>query len=113
MNKLLEIKNLKKRYHDKNGETLAIENINLDIYENELEDDILVQGIIDLYYINEKDELVLIDYKTDYVQNEIELVEKYKTQLDIYITALEEALNRRVIKTYIYSTYLDKEIIVK
>ncbi|MBR4672434.1 MAG: ABC transporter ATP-binding protein [Bacilli bacterium] len=35
MNKLLEIKNLKKRYHDKNGETLAIENINLDIYENE------------------------------------------------------------------------------
>lgn len=83
-----------------------------DIYENELEDDILVQGIIDLYYINEKDELVLIDYKTDYVQNEIELVEKYKTQLDIYKTALEEALNRRVIKTYIYSTYLDKEILL-
>ncbi len=35
MNKLLEIRNLKKRYHDKNSETLAIDNINLDVYENE------------------------------------------------------------------------------
>ena len=35
MKKILEIKNLKKLYHDKNGETLAIDNINLDIYENE------------------------------------------------------------------------------
>ena len=29
---------------------------------------VLVQGIIDLYYINKNDELVLVDYKTDYVQ---------------------------------------------
>ena len=35
MNKLLEIKNLKKYYHDINGETLALEQINLDINENE------------------------------------------------------------------------------
>lgn len=35
MKKLLKIENIKKRYHDKNGETLAIEDISLDIYENE------------------------------------------------------------------------------
>jgi NitT/TauT family transport system ATP-binding protein len=35
MNKLLEIKNLKKYYHDLNGEILAIDNISLSINENE------------------------------------------------------------------------------
>ena len=31
MNKIIEIKNLRKYYHDKNGETLAIDNISLEI----------------------------------------------------------------------------------
>lgn len=35
-NKLLEIKNLKKNYHTPNDEILAIDNLNLDIYENEI-----------------------------------------------------------------------------
>ena len=80
------------------------------IYGTDTEESILVQGIIDLYYINQKDELVLVDYKTDYVENQDELITKYKTQLDLYKTALEEALNKKVSKIYIYSTYLDKEI---
>ena len=82
------------------------------IYDIEIEENILVQGIIDLFYINKNDELVLVDYKTDYVQNENELIEKYKIQLEIYKTALEEALNKEVDKIYIYSTYLDKSIII-
>lgn len=75
-------------------------------------DEILVQGIIDLYFINEKDELILVDYKTDYVENGKEelLKNKYKKQLEIYKKALEEALNRKVKKTYIYSLKLNKEI---
>lgn len=75
-------------------------------------DEILVQGIIDLYFINEKDELILVDYKTDYVENGKEelLKNKYKKQLEIYKKALEEALNRKVEKTYIYSLKLNKEI---
>ena len=35
MKKILSIKNLKKRYHDDSGETLAIDDISLDIEENE------------------------------------------------------------------------------
>ena len=70
----------------------------------------LVQGIIDLYYITKADELVLVDYKTDYVQNEEELISKYKVQLDLYKVALEQALQRKVDKIYIYSVYLNKEI---
>ena len=83
-----------------------------EIYNNKIKEDILVQGIIDLYYINEKDELILVDYKTDYVSNEQELVQKYFKQLELYKRALEEALSKKVIKTYIYSTYLNKEILL-
>ena len=83
-----------------------------EIYNQEIEEDILVQGIIDLYYINENDELVLVDYKTDYVENgkEAELLHKYSKQLELYKNALEDALNRKVDKVYIYSVYLEKEI---
>ena len=83
-----------------------------DIYETDIEEDILVQGIIDLYYINNNNELVLVDYKTDYIQNEEELIEKYKEQLDIYKTALEEAMQQKVDRVYIYSTFLDKALMI-
>ena len=83
-----------------------------EIYQNDAEDEILVQGIIDLYYITNNDELVLVDYKTDYVENNSEqsLKAKYNIQLEIYKKALEESLNRKVDKVYIYSTWLNKEI---
>ena len=83
-----------------------------EIYKNSAEDEVLVQGIIDLYYITNNDELVLVDYKTDYVENNNEesLKEKYNVQLSIYKKALEEALKRKVDRVYIYSTWLNKEI---
>ncbi len=66
---------------------------------------ILVQGIIDLYYIDKNDNLVLIDFKTDYISNEPnakeKILDKYKVQLEIYKTALEQALGRKVNKTAI------------
>lgn len=83
-----------------------------EIYKNETDENILVQGIIDLYYINKEDKLILVDYKTDYVanNNEQELIDKYKEQLEIYKRALEQALNRKVEAVYIYSVYLGKNI---
>ena len=85
-----------------------------DIYNKSVDEKILVQGIIDLYYINEQEELILVDFKTDYVPNNEEkiLIDKYKIQLELYKKALELSLERKVNKTYIYSTYLDKEIII-
>ena len=66
---------------------------------------ILVQGIIDLYYIDKNDNLVLIDFKTDYISNEPnakeKILDKYRVQLEIYKTALEQALGRKVNKTAI------------
>ncbi len=83
-----------------------------EIYNQDLEEEILVQGIIDLYYEDENGDIVLVDYKTDYVENgkENDLVEKYDLQLELYKKALEESLNKKVKKTYIYSVYLGKEI---
>lgn len=88
------------------------------IYENiskETDEKILVQGVIDLYFINKNDELVLIDYKTDYVPEgqEFTLVEKYKKQLELYKVALEQSVKRKVDKMAIYSLYLNKLIEMK
>ena len=62
--------------------------------------------------MNQQDEIILVDYKTDYVEKGKEdvLIEKYKAQLDLYKKALEESLKRKVSKVYIYSVYLGKEI---
>ena len=104
-----ELKNAKEIYKEK---PFYINLAAKEIYHEETEEDILAQGIIDLYYINQDDELVLVDYKTDFVENgkENELVSKYQKQLDLYKKALEDALNRQVDKVYIYSTWLGKEI---
>ena len=104
-----ELKNAKEIYKEK---PFYINLAAKEIYHEETEEDILAQGIIDLYYINQDDELVLVDYKTDFVEDgkENELVSKYQKQLDLYKKALEDALNRQVDKVYIYSTWLGKEI---
>lgn len=79
-----------------------------EIYQEEVPEEILVQGMIDLYYINQEDELVLVDYKTDFVQTEGELIDKYRIQLEWYQKALEEALQKKVSHVLIYSTFLGK-----
>ena len=102
-----EIQNAKEIYKE--------QPFHMSVIAENTKESILIQGIIDLYYINQNNEIVLVDYKTDYVEknNEQELIEKYKTQLAIYKKAIEEALNKNVEKVYIYSVYLNKEILVK
>ena len=80
----------------------------------ESEENILAQGIIDLYYITEDDKLVLVDYKTDFVKDGEEeiLINRHKMQLMLYKEALENALDRKVDKIYIYSTALGREMSV-
>lgn len=75
----------------------------------ESEDDIVIQGVIDAYFI-ENGEIVLLDYKTDFVSDGTgdELVKKYSTQLEIYKTVLEKNTNKSVKEKLIYSTHLKK-----
>ena len=78
-------------------------------------ENILVQGIIDLYFIDKDDKLILLDYKTDFAKpgDENVLIERHKPQLMLYKEALENGLNRKVDKVVIYSTSLSKEIIIE
>ena len=77
-----------------------------EIFDEAAEDEmILVQGIIDLYYVDKEGRLILVDYKTDYLPdgdvNKLE--KKYKVQLDLYKKALEGALNQKVDKAMIWA----------
>ena len=83
-----------------------------DIYpEQDSDEIILVQGIIDVFF-EEDGELVLLDYKSDVVRDEAQLIERYKVQLIYYKKALEQILGKRVKEMIIYSLYLGKEIAV-
>ncbi len=70
---------------------------------------ILIQGIIDAYFIEDGD-YILVDYKTDYIptDNENILRERYALQLQLYAKALEKSTGKRVRESMIYSTMLRK-----
>ncbi len=70
---------------------------------------ILVQGIIDAYYIRE-DGIVVVDYKTDRLEHEKSFAEKYHRQLELYGQALSKAMGLKVAALYIYSFRLGKTI---
>ena len=81
-----------------------------EIFETDNTESVLAQGIIDLYFIDKNGDLILLDYKTDFVNQgeEIILIERHKEQLFLYKKALEDALNKKVKKVLIYSTVLGK-----
>ena len=84
---------------------------------NELEntsfsDPILVQGIADCVF-EENGELVLVDYKTDYVKSEEELLDLYKKQLAFYKIAAQKTLKKPVKQSLLYSFELSKECVYK
>ena len=71
----------------------------------------MIQGVIDLYF-EEEDGLVLLDYKTDVVNEPQELVRRYATQLRYYRKALEAVTSKTVKESYIWSFRLGKLISV-
>lgn len=78
-----------------------------EIYNTDFDDKILIQGIADCVF-EENGELVLLDYKTDRVKTEEELLERYKKQIMFYKTAVAKTLNKPVKEALLYSFYLGK-----
>lgn len=75
----------------------------------------IVQGIIDCYF-EEKDGLVLIDYKTGRINgkgDEDNAVERYREQIEIYREALEAACEKRVKEAYLYLLDIQKFVKVE
>jgi ATP-dependent helicase/nuclease subunit A len=78
--------------------------------------DVLVQGIIDVFWMNE-DKVFLLDYKTDRVDTADELIARYKTQLDLYAEVLKRIFstkehNIKDVESLIYSFKLKEVIII-
>ncbi len=75
----------------------------------ELDDKILVQGIIDFYVIK-NDKIILIDYKYSQSKSDEYLIKKYKNQLNLYKIALENGLKMPVVSTFLLSLKYGKLI---
>ena len=81
--------------------------------EAKTDDFVVVQGIIDAYF-EETDGIVLVDYKTDRVNEGEEhiLINRYHAQMESYKQALEKITGKNVKEIYIYSVTLQKTITV-
>lgn len=93
----------------------VIEVLASDVLKTETgEETMLVQGIIDAFF-EENGKIVLLDYKTDYVEQRdgSDLVEKYGIQLKYYQKALEQMLEKPVKEKYIYSVNLERTFTVE
>lgn len=97
-------------------ESIYLENDKIqsdDMFNLNDDSNIMMQGIIDLYFILDNT-LYIVDYKTDFVTSEEELIIRYKKQLDLYELAIKKDntfnSSNFNIKKVIYSIHLNKII---
>ena len=82
---------------------IAAKRLNDSFPDNE---NVLIQGIIDLFFI-EDGKIILLDYKTDNVAQPEDLISRYHTQLDYYEESLQRINNMPVSEKMIYSFKFD------
>lgn len=85
-----------------------------DLFEKEeidYDESIMLRGIIDAYF-EENEEIVLLDYKTDFVneENREEVINRYRKQLEIYAKVIEEITDKKVKEQYIYLFGVDESV---
>ena len=80
------------------------------VLENKFEKPTLIQGVVDMYVLTKEGNSYIIDFKTDKVNEQSELKDKYSLQLNVYKRAIESALNVEIKGLYIYSFALKKLI---
>jgi ATP-dependent helicase/nuclease subunit A len=92
-------------------------------YREAIEDDkILVQGVIDLFFIDRDGKLILCDYKTDRLsEKEIAsdallaytMKQRHGEQLTYYTLALEQLMGRKPDKVLVYATAAGRAVEIK
>ncbi len=76
------------------------------------EDTLLIQGVIDCFF-EEEGEWILVDYKTDYVNSGEKLLllkERYRIQLDLYSEALEQITGKPVKERILYLLSINQAV---
>lgn len=71
----------------------------------------LIQGVIDCLF-REDDGWVLVDYKSDRLEQDDDFKERYAVQLTLYKQAVEQITGIPVRETYSYSFHLQREIMM-
>ncbi|MCH5210497.1 MAG: helicase-exonuclease AddAB subunit AddA [Oscillospiraceae bacterium] len=70
-----------------------------------IDEKVIVQGIIDLYFEDSNGDIILVDYKTDRCRGEEEkqnIALRYSKQLELYGMAMEKILKKSVKDKYLY-----------
>ena len=90
---------------------ISAKEVNKDLDDSSVNEEVRLQGVIDLFF-EENGEIILVDYKTDYVVDNIEeeMKKKYKIQLDYYEDALRKITNKKVASRYLYLFYPEIEM---
>ncbi|HGM1122225.1 TPA: helicase-exonuclease AddAB subunit AddA [Clostridioides difficile] len=85
-----------------------INNDDKKLYDNE---SVMLRGIVDAYF-EEENQIVLVDYKTDFVNEENinQIIEKYKKQLDLYADIIETLTGKSVKEKCIYLFGVDEAV---
>ena len=71
------------------------------------ERDMILQGMMDCAF-REGDGWILLDYKTDRIDDEDAFLEEYRPQLEWYAVALRELTGKPVLESWLYSLSVDK-----
>ena len=82
-----------------------------ELFGSQAEGEILIQGVLDCYWVKDGN-AVILDYKTDRVAREEELIARYQVQMVLYEEALKRVRDLRVLRREIYSFSLEKTIIL-
>ncbi len=87
----------------------AAGDINADLPDVLKEESVIIQGAVDLCFV-ENGKLIIVDFKTDRVENEEELISSYSDQHNIYAVACQKIYDLPVAQKIIYSFKLGTEI---
>lgn len=82
-----------------------------DISPEHSKEQIILQGAVDLAFV-EDGELVIVDYKTDRVNDVKLLYDMYHNQLEIYADAMQQCTDYKVKESLIYSIHLNEYIYI-
>jgi ATP-dependent helicase/nuclease subunit A len=66
------------------------------------QDEIFLQGTIDVFFEDAEGRIVLLDYKTDRATKPELIRKRYQKQLDLYVRAIQEITGMKVDEKFIY-----------
>lgn len=73
-------------------------------------EDVLVQGVIDCFFMNPDGTYTVVDYKTDRINDANELILRHRAQLSYYCRAVQKMTGKTVGRCVLYSFALGRSI---